>query len=120
MAIKKIRRAVHGTCVVVETCAKEMPSKVRVTVQRPRGGCLCLFKTSRQVAKFTFNEGPRTSFNSHAQLDLEKLFKYSRFEQTQVKMCVEMQQGVRRVARVPLVEFLQQLHSSGPAISWRA
>ena len=114
----KIRRAVQGTCFVVETSgatsAEAMPSKVRVTVQRPRGGCLCLLKTSRQVAVFTFEEGPRTILSSHALLDLEKLFKYSKFEDTQVKICVEMQQGVRRVARVPLEEFLKQLLSTGP------
>ncbi len=119
MAPKKISRAIHGTCVVVgtdgEADAAGLPSKVRVTVQRPRGGCLCLGKKSRQVAVFTFDARPNTYHRSYALLDLEKLFKYSSKENTQIKICVEQRHGGKRVSRVPLEEFLQQLLSTGPS-----
>ncbi|XP_050687284.1 uncharacterized protein LOC126980911 isoform X4 [Eriocheir sinensis] len=108
-----IRRVVHGTCLVAGgTGAGASPAKVTLSLQL-RGGC---WRTSsRKVAVFTFQEASGHA-SSHALLDLEYLFRCSSkpgASDMQVKICVALRCGGKRVARADLEEFLGQLTRGG-------
>ncbi|XP_050696544.1 uncharacterized protein LOC126985539 isoform X4 [Eriocheir sinensis] len=94
------------------TFAGASPAKVKLTLQL-RGGC---WRTSsRKVAVFTFQEASG-HVSSHALLDLEYLFRCSSKPGAgamQIKICVVLRCGGKRVARADLEEFLGQLTRGG-------
>ncbi|XP_050720509.1 uncharacterized protein LOC127000621 isoform X2 [Eriocheir sinensis] len=110
---QKIRRVVPGTCLVAGgTGAGASPAKVTLSLKL-RGGCWR--PTSRKVAVFTFQEASGHA-SSHALLDLEYLFRCSSkpgASDMQVKICVALRRGGKRVARADLEEFLGQLLRGG-------
>lgn len=112
---KRIRRALEGTCIPVPNGGPR-PSRVTVSVQRPRGGCLWLGTKKKRVATFAFDEGRRADGDyCHAVLDLEQLFRFSSKADPQVKISVQLRGGGKRVARLHLDDFLGQLLSTGRA-----
>ncbi|XP_050732369.1 uncharacterized protein LOC127006470 [Eriocheir sinensis] len=88
------------------------PAKVTLTLQL-RGGCWRT--TSRKVAVFSFQEASGHA-SAQALLDLEYLFRCSSKPGAgvmQVKICVALRCGGKRVARADLGEFLGQLTRGG-------
>ncbi|XP_050722448.1 sarcoplasmic reticulum histidine-rich calcium-binding protein-like isoform X21 [Eriocheir sinensis] len=111
---QNIRRVVPGTCLVVGDAGAGARSlaKVKLTLQLRRG---CWRTTSRKVAVFTFQEASG-HVSSHALLDLEYLFRCSSKPSAgtmQVKICVVLRCGGKRVARADLEDFLGQLLRGG-------
>ncbi|XP_050705172.1 retinitis pigmentosa 1-like 1 protein isoform X1 [Eriocheir sinensis] len=110
---QNIRRVVPGTCLVAGgTGAGASPAKVTLSLKL-RGGCWR--PTSRKVAVFTFQEASGHA-SSYALLDLEYLFRCSSkpgASDMQVKICVKLRRGGKRVARADLEEFLGQLLRGG-------
>ncbi|XP_050722559.1 sarcoplasmic reticulum histidine-rich calcium-binding protein-like isoform X3 [Eriocheir sinensis] len=111
---QNIRRVVPGTCLVVGDAGAgaRSPAKVKLTLQLRRG---CWRTTSRKVAVFTFQEASG-HVSSHALLDLEYLFRCSSKPSAgtmQVKICVVLRCGGKRVARADLEDFLGQLLRGG-------